>query len=198
MRTILPPFRLMRDERGATIIEFAMILPALCVLLLGIFELGYRSYAASVVQGALHEAARMATVGGVPMDDIDERVRARLSNFAGHGIVEIETSSYYEFSGVATPEQITSDSDPIGEYNEEDCYLDTNRNGQWDADSGSDGLGGSEDIVRYQVSLTVPTIVPIGGLLGWSDENRIAGSTVLRNQPYAGRTGPVTTPTCPE
>jgi len=188
--------RIGRDESGATIVEFAMILPALCVLLLGIFELGYRSYAASIVQGALHEAARMATVGGVPMNTIDQRVRTRLSNFASHGTVETETTSYYNFSGVSQAEEITSDTAPFGEYNTGDCYLDANRSGSWEADQGSDGQGGSEDIVRYQVSLTVPRIVPVGAFLGWSDEQTITASTVLRNQPYAGRNSPVTVPTC--
>ena len=73
--------RLGRDESGATIVEFALVLPVLCVLLLGIFDLGYRSYASSVMQGALHEAARMATVGNVNMTQIDARVRQRLEQF---------------------------------------------------------------------------------------------------------------------
>ena len=34
------------------------------MMLLGTLDLGYRSYVGSVVQGTLHEAARMATVGG--------------------------------------------------------------------------------------------------------------------------------------
>ena len=175
-----------------------MILPALCVLLIGFFELGYRSYAASVVQGALHEAARMATVGNVSMDDIDERVRSRLSDFARQGSVDIETTSYYEFSGVAMPETITSDTAPIGVYNEGDCFMDSNGNGTYDLDRGTAGsLGGAEDIVRYVVTLTVPMILPAGSFMGWDDEHVIRANTVLRNQPYGGR-NVVTTQICPE
>ena len=188
--------RLARDESGVTLVEFAMIVPVLCVLLLGIFELGYRSYAESVVQGALHEAARMGTVGGVPMDDIDARVRTRLSNFNDRGVVAINASSYFEYSGVGTPETITTDTDPEGEYNEGDCWIDTNGNGEWDADSGADGFGGAEDIVRYQISLTVEEIVPIASMLGWDQFNTIRGETLLRNQPFAARNNPVTVPTC--
>ena len=79
--------RLLRSALGATraarrIVEFAMVLPVLCVLLLGIFDLGYRSYAASVVQGALHDAARMATVGGVTTDARSTRgSKPRLQQF---------------------------------------------------------------------------------------------------------------------
>jgi Flp pilus assembly pilin Flp len=180
-------FRLARAEGGATIVEFAMILPALCVLLLGIFDLGYRSYAASVVQGALHEAARMATVGGVTMDEIDARVQTRLSNFATNATVETETTSYYDFAGVSMPEKITSDTAPTGEYNEGDCFEDANDNQTYDLDRGRGGMGGADDIVRYQVSITFPRIVPIGGFLGWSDTETITANTVLRNQPFAGR-----------
>ena len=193
--------RLGRDQRGATIIEFAMILPALCVLLLGIFELGYRSYAESVVQGALHDAARLATVGGVPMEQINARVTERLSDFAEQGVVDIQTHSYAEYSGVGIPEEITTDTVPIGEYNEGDCWIDTNGSGEWEADGGADGVGNSEDVVRYQVSLTVKEIVPISSLLadyGWTEFNTIRRNTVLRNQPFAGRVAPVTEPTCPE
>ncbi|MGE3396568.1 MAG: TadE/TadG family type IV pilus assembly protein [Sphingomonas sp.] len=182
-----PPHHLGRDTRGATIVEFAMILPAMCVMLLGIFELGYRSYAASVLQGALHEAARMATVGGVSQAQIDARVRQRLSNFTNHGPVTITTTSYFEFSGVRMPERITSDTTPIGTYNAGDCYEDANNNGSFDLDRGRSGTGGADDIVRYEVSFTAPRMFPIDRFLGWSTTQTISGNTVLRNQPYAGR-----------
>lgn len=179
--------RLREDARGATLVEFALILPALCITLLAIFELGYRSYAASVLQGALHEAARMATVGGVTQTQINDRVRARLSNFTSHGTITITTQSYFDFAGVRMPERITSDTTPIGTYNTGDCYEDANNNGTFDLDRGRTGTGGADDIVRYEVSFTVPRIVPIHRFLGWSATETISGNTVLRNQPFAGR-----------
>ena len=179
---------LRRDTRGATLVEFALILPALCMLLLAIFALGYRAYAASVLQGALQEGARMASVGGVSQSQIDARVRYRLSNFAGsRSTITITTSSYYDFANVSMPERITSDTTPIGTYNTGDCYEDANANGQFDLDRGRAGLGGADDIVRYQVTMTYPQIVPVGRFLGWSDTETITASTALRNQPFAGR-----------
>lgn len=179
--------RLHGDAAGAALMEFALILPALCMLLMAIFSLGYRSYAASVLQGSLQEAARMATVGGVSQAQIDARVRYRLNHFANRATVTITTSSYFEFSGVAMPERITSDTTPIGSYNTGDCYEDVNGNGQFDLDRGRSGLGGADDIVRYQVAMTYPQIVPVGRFLGWSDTETLTASTALRNQPYAGR-----------
>ena len=180
-----------RDARGATLVEFAFILPALCVLLLAIFSLGYRSYAASVLQGAIQEGARMATVGGVTQAQIDARVRYRLSNFAGNrSTITITTSSYYDFANVSMPERITSDTTPIGTYNVGDCYEDANANGQFDLDRGRSGLGSADDIVRYQVTMTYPQILPVGRFLGWGDTETITASTALRNQPFGGRSNP--------
>ncbi len=179
--------RLQSDAAGAALLEFAMILPALCMLLVATFSLGYRSYAASVLQGSLEEAARMATVGGVSQAQIDARVRYRLNHFANRSTVTITTSSYFEFSHVAMPERITSDTTPIGTYNTGDCYEDVNGNSQWDADRGRSGVGGADDIVRYQVTMTYPQIVPVGRIFGWSETETITASTALRNQPFAGR-----------
>ena len=179
--------RIARDERGVTLVEFAAILPVLCMLLLGIFELGYRSYAASVLQGALHEAARMATVGGVTQAQIDERVRTRLRPFSSNATITIDTQSYQDFASVRQPERITQDTAPLGQYNVGDCYEDTNANSRWDADRGTAGTGNADDIVRYEVTLAYRRVFPIGGFLGWSDTETIRSNTVLRNQPYAAR-----------
>jgi Flp pilus assembly protein TadG len=177
----------LRDERGATIVEFAMVLPVLCLLLLGLLELGYRSYAASVLQGALHEAARLATVGNVSMNQIDARVRNRLASFARRSIVTTRTTSYYDFAGVRRSEKVVGDTVPLNAYNPGDCFEDSNGNNTYDVDRGRQGTGGADDIVRYQVTISYPRLLPVGGFLGWSARQEITANTVLRNQPYAGR-----------
>ena len=176
-----------RDQSGATIVEFAMILPVMCVLLLGVIDLGYRSYVTSIVQGSLHEAARMATVGGVSTAQIETHVRNRLREFSHQAEIETETRSYSDFNGVGVPEAITQDTVPIGQYNPGDCYQDANGNSQYDVDRGRTGLGGAEDVVRLKVTMRYPRIVPLGGMLGWEDDIEIVQETVLRNQPFAGR-----------
>ena len=179
--------RLRRDERGVTILEFAMVAPVLLLLLLGIFDLGYRSYASSVLQGALHDAARMATVGSYSMAQIDSRVKTRLSNFATRSTVTTEAASYYDFAGVAQPEKIIGDTAPMGSYNAGDCFEDANGNNRFDSDRGRSGTGNSDDIVRYTVTISFPRILPMGSLMGWGNTQTLTANTVLRNQPYAGR-----------
>lgn len=179
--------RLQRDRRGVTIIEFAMVAPVLLLLLLGFFDLGYRSYASSVLQGALHDAARMATVGGYSMAQIDARVKTRLSNFATRSTVTTATASYYDFAGVSQPEKVVSDTAPVGSYNPGDCFEDVNSNNQYDTDRGRGGTGNADDIVRYSVTISFPRILPMGALMGWGNTQTLTSNTVLRNQPYAGR-----------
>ena len=182
---------LRRDSRGAAIVELALILPVMCVLLLGTLDLGYRSYVNSIVQGSLHEAARMGTVGGIPTSVIETRVRDRLRDFSRNATITVTTQSYAEFSGVRTPETITQDTVPIGTYNSGDCFQDFNGNGSFDVDRGRNGMGGAEDVVLFEVTMTYPHIVPVGKLLGWPGNVTVTQNTVLRNQPYAGRNNSV-------
>ena len=75
--------RTKRDDRGAAMVEFAIVLPVLMLILLGIIEFG-RAYNAQVsIQAAAREGARElalrhsttdvvnATRGGAPSVDID-------------------------------------------------------------------------------------------------------------------------------
>lgn len=179
--------RLLRDTRGVYAIEFAIVAPVFCILLMGGFDMGYRSYATSTVQGALQEAARMSTVGGFTNEEIDAHVRQRLSAFMSRAELETRTQSYFDFTGVALPERIVQDTVPLGEYNEGDCYEDANGNGQYDLDRGRDGTGNAEDVVRYEVSFSYPRMFPVGGLLGWDENVTIVANTMLRNQPFAAR-----------
>jgi len=188
-----PLRRLAGDARAATIVEFALVLPVMCGLLVGVTDLGYRSYVSSIVQGALHEAARMGTVGGVSTNTIAQHVRDRLHEFSRNATITVTTKSYAEFSGVSIPETITQDTVPLGQYNQGDCYQDFNGNGQYDLDRGRSGMGGAEDVVFFEVQMVYPRIVPVGSFFGWSNNVTIDQNTVLRNQPFAGRSTSVAT-----
>lgn len=63
MRTI--PTR----ERGQSLVEFALVLPVLLLILMGVFDLGRAIYAFNAVSNAAREGARTAIVDQGP-DDI--------------------------------------------------------------------------------------------------------------------------------
>lgn len=181
---------LLRDARAATIVEFAIVVPVLCALLAGGFEFGYRAYYTAVVQGALLEASRQATVGNKTGAQIDQVITNKVAviGYAAH-VQEIKKESFYNFSNVGKSEKITSDTDPIGTYNLTDCYEDANNNNRHDATPDA-GLGTADDIVRYTVTVTYPNIMPINGLLGLGRTQTIIASTVMRNQPFTSRAAP--------
>jgi hypothetical protein len=62
-----------RLRRGATIIEFAIALPFLLCILLGVMEFGWLSRNTAVISNAAREGARYASIGGL-QSDIYERV----------------------------------------------------------------------------------------------------------------------------
>ena len=179
--------KLRKDARGATVVEFALVLPLLCTLLLGFLDLGYQAYVNSVVQGALFEAARMATVGDKTGQEIDDHILKRLKPFAAGGTIKITKKSYSDFTGVGKPEK------KVGE-----CFEDANGNGRYDTDMGSDGLGGADDVVNYEILVTYKRLVPVGSLIGLSPIVKVKSAAPVRNQPFAARTEAPVPVVCPE
>jgi Flp pilus assembly protein TadG len=76
---------LFRDDKGASMVEFALVLPVLLLFIFGITVMGQLFQASAGMQHALGEAARYATVYNVnttdhlPTDaEIQSRISARL------------------------------------------------------------------------------------------------------------------------
>lgn len=180
---------LWRQQGGTTIVEFAMVILPLSLVLTAFLDLGHRIYLEAQLQGTIQQAARLAAIGDTSGDEIDAFVRQSLDPLTDPDKIEISKRSYSNFSDVGKPEKITSDTDPQGAFNEGDCFEDANGNGSFDASGGREGLGGADDILRYEVRITYPRIVPVG-VLGWSPEQTLTANTVIRNQPYATQDQP--------
>jgi Flp pilus assembly pilin Flp len=178
------------NVRGATVVEFALIIPALAITILAFIDLGYRMFLTSQVQGTLQQAARLASIGDSTETQVDNFVKDQLSALVDTQYVKITKRSYTDFSRVGKPEKITSDTDPKGQYNRGDCFEDANGNGSYDISGGANGLGGADDIVYYEIEVDYPRLVPLGGLLGWGPREIVKANTVLRNQPFAEKAKP--------
>ena len=59
----------MKGTRGATMIEFAMVVPLFVLLLIGIIDFGRYFFAQHTLQFATREGTRLALVGGTLADD---------------------------------------------------------------------------------------------------------------------------------
>jgi Flp pilus assembly protein TadG len=75
----LRPFRrLLADRRGATMLEFALVVPVLLAMLLGIVMLGVVFLAQAGLRSAVEDAARYATIWPRPSQAaIEARIAAR-------------------------------------------------------------------------------------------------------------------------
>ncbi|WP_232476037.1 TadE/TadG family type IV pilus assembly protein [Flavisphingomonas formosensis] len=187
--------RIGADDEGVTVIEFALVALPLCMILLVMFDFGYRSYIGAGVEGTVHRAARLATVGGQTSDQIDTYVRGQIQAYASNATITITKRSYSQFSGVGVGEKWQETTDTKSPYHNgvydagHECYYDANNNGKYDnaSSAGTTGLGGSDDIVYYSVKVDFPAIVPVDRLMGWDSMETVTANTVMRNQPYGSQ-----------
>ncbi|WP_294392320.1 TadE/TadG family type IV pilus assembly protein [uncultured Sphingomonas sp.] len=184
--------RLLRDRRGATVVEFALIAAPLIMTIMALTDLAFRAFMGVQLQGAMDQAARQVTVGGVTTQTVTTFVQGRMRTLLSSADVKVKPMSYDDFSTVGKPEPITTDTAPLGTYNKGDCFLDLNNNKQWDADGGAGGNGGGDDIIYYTATVSYPALMPLGRFLGFPDLTTITATMMMRNQPYEAQAQPVT------
>ncbi len=177
---------LLRNTRGVTIVEFAIIAPVLFGTIFATLDMGYQLYVRSILSGAMEEAARKSALesGAGRSAVIDEEVRTTMKKVLGEGRTNVAfvRRNYVNFSDVREKEPFTdSDGDEFCDNNEP--FDDSNASGQWD-DRGVAGQGGARAAVLYVATLDYAHLNPARALLGLADETPIVISSVLQNQPY--------------
>lgn len=174
---------LRHDQRGATVVEFALVLPVLLLALFGLFDLSYNMYTASMLHGAIQKAARDASIEGAAPTELDARVADAVHAIAPGAQIDFARKSYANFSDVTRPEDFT-DTNGDGTCGSGEPFEDVNANGVWDNDRGVTGQGGARDAVLYTVEVNYPRMFPIAGFAGIPDSYTATARTVLRNQPW--------------
>ncbi|TIX50761.1 pilus assembly protein [Alteraurantiacibacter aquimixticola] len=167
-------------------VEFAMVAPVLIMALLGLFDMSYNIYAASMVEGAIHKAARDSTIEGsdLAQAQIDGRVTDAVRAVVPSAELSFDRRAYSDFQDVGEAEDFT-DSNQDGVCNDGEPFEDANGNKIWDLDRGTGGFGGARDAVLYTVSVTYKRQFPLHTFTGLPDEVTTTARTLLRNQPYA-------------
>ncbi|EQB30714.1 TadE/TadG family type IV pilus assembly protein [Sphingobium ummariense] len=181
------------DQRGVTVVEFAVVAAPLCFLIFGGIDLAYQAYATALVQGTVNSAARMATLEDATASTIQAYINQQLKGIASGQNIQITSANFLTYNKIGKPEKLTTDVNGNGVYdkNGPDCFIDDNRNNVYDtASQGASGIGTAEDVVRYQVSVTYDRISPAPYLLGMSRSVTITRTTFMRNEPYAGIVDP--------
>lgn len=178
--------RLRRDQRGMTVIEFAVVAPVLFILLMGLCDLAYQSYIQAILTGEMQKAGRDSTIQGAitKTNDLDARVKSQVSRVAKNATFAPTRSNYASFSKMKP--EFFFDDNSNGQFDSAtECFIDINNSNGWDRDPGTTGQGGANDVTLYTMEVSYARLFPLSGLMGWSNTVKIAASTVLKNQPYA-------------
>lgn len=152
---------------------------------MGVFDIGYDMYTASLLEGAIQRAARDSTLENASsnLDDIDDRVTKVVQDLAPGATLTFDRGAYHSFSEAGKPEDYT-DTDKNGKCDKGEPYEDVNDNSRWDTDQRQSGTGGARDVVLYKVDVTYPRPFAVARLLGWSSNYTMSAKTVLANQPW--------------
>lgn len=78
----------LRDERGASAVEFALIAPVLMGALLGVAEVGHMAYQRTDMHGALRSGGQYVLNGGRDLDVAREIVVRSWNSMPEDGVVE--------------------------------------------------------------------------------------------------------------
>jgi Flp pilus assembly protein TadG len=179
---------LRRDRRGATIIEFAIILPVLMMMLMGLFDLMFQFYAQSILTGAVQKAARDSAIegGADSTAAIDAKVLDRMRALVTVTDHDSQRRSYKSFASIKP--EVFYDNNDNNRFDAGDCFDDINANGEWDVDPGATGQGGADDVTVYTFSVSYDRVFPVMKLLGRSQSVTLPAQTLLKNQPYRQQT----------
>lgn len=193
-------WRVLQDSRAVVTVEFALLSVPLVVMVIGSFDFAYQVYLKTVVQGALNDVSRTASLEapdlecktGTLTDKVQCAIKRRSDVVARDATYAVRIRNFYDFSTVGRSEKLVTDYNKNGAYDAGDCFVDLNENGRFETDAGRDGVGGADDVSYYTVTVTMPRLFPIDKFLPLSPNYVISGETAVRNQPYARQRIPPT------
>jgi hypothetical protein len=154
--------RLPRCRRGATAVEFAIILPMFFLLILLIIETSWQMAVAASVDHGARRGARWASLGAAAPDGMTriERLRQIVLTSSGlpleAGRLTITPTAFPSFGALATPEV------------------------------GVAGLGGPDQVVRYVVQYQSVLLTPFARQIRLSNLLTYRSVFVVQNEPFPG------------
>lgn len=212
---MLKLLKLRYDQRGSTVVEFAIVAPVMLMMILGSLDVGYALYARSMLEGAIQKAARDSGLqtGAGRGCEIDYGVIKNISGLLNINVLKTHTESSFcaltdtqraalfasaenkENSVLFIRRNYTSFSD-VGEMED---FTDSDGDGICDVgepyedssgdsqwgERGVNGQGGARATVLYSAGLHFRRIFPAYKLLGGKEFMTVEATTILRNQPYA-------------
>ena len=173
-----------RDQRGQSIVEFALILPIFLLVLISVFDLGHVVWANDNLSNAAREAARYAIVhgeksscpvgpGGPEVNPGDgtcqtspskQSIKDTAMNWAGNAGTSVDVYVCYSNPGDPAPDVVACDANPNDALDTDATSLKTNSRGS-------------------QVTVLVKANVPLAApaLFGFGNVSLSSTSTMMVN-----------------
>jgi len=176
----------LRDRRGVSAIEFAILGPLTITLLIGVIELGMVFLVSGSLENAVLASSRFGITGNAPNGITREDVIRDLIDTNTFGLVHqeevlIDTIVYDNFSDIGRPEPF-ADSNGDGQWSDGESFTDVNGNGQYDTDVGLAGLGGPGDIVLYRIHYRISTLTALFDPFFRTIDH--SATVAVRNEPF--------------
>ena len=190
-----------RDERGISAVEFALVSPMFLSVLMATFDLGFGVYTKAVLQGAIEDASRQASIENTQWTVIENKVKNQIlaviptSDPSTDISFTLDPKVYEDYDDLILPEQFT-DTNSNGSRDAGECYMDRNNNRQYDINVGLAGRGGAQDVISIKASVTYKRIFPLWAFTGQSQNQKIEATTSLRNQPFGAQAARVAVSIC--
>ncbi len=175
--------RFLRNKRGSSAVEFAIVVPVFLALMFSTFEVGWFYFVNAVVDSATINIARFIRTGQAQSAGYDSQ-SDRESFFADEVcpklsfLVDCDARVTAEVQTFATFQDLANDTTPI-----------TCRDDQPDAiDNLAYNPGSDNAIVRVRICVIYDTLNPaIGMSLAKNDagQRRVAATYILRVEPYS-------------
>ncbi len=180
---------LAQDRRGATLVEFGLLMPVMGMLLVGTFDIGHTLYLKAVLQGELQKSARDSGLEtgsyAATQAALDTRIRDQVHRLGKSSNVTITRRSYRSFSKAAAAQsEPFTDQNANSQCDNGEPYEDQNGNGVRDLDGGNAGQGGAKDSVLLTVKVSYARLFPLHKFISVSDTVNLEAKTVMNNQPY--------------
>lgn len=167
---------LVRDTRGATMIEFGLLAPIFFGILTAILETSVQFFAAQVLESGIYDASRSIRVGQVQreawsVDDYKSNICNRLYGLFGDCSdlhVNVRQISNFQSANYSVPLDLTCKENC--DWTEDDVFA----------------PGGASNVVLVQVHYRYPTILQLPFAANRLPDGRslLSAATVFQNEPF--------------
>jgi len=95
--------RIIKDQKGGALVEFAIVLPLLVVLVMGIIEFGLLCYNKQVIANASREGARAGIVNGGPDYSGNQAVKDIVKTYCNPRMIDFSGNTVEDDDITLTP-----------------------------------------------------------------------------------------------